>query len=77
MIFYNFFKCWYFKISARKILKLKITTVIFSSIFIEKTNSIQVAFYASLQSHKEENLIASSEFEAMYYDKINLLGQVA
>ena len=58
-------------------MKLKITTVIFSSILIEKTNSIQVAFYASLQSHKEENLLASSEFEAMYYDKINPLGQVA
>ena len=52
-------------------------TVIFSSILIEKTNSIQVAFYASLQSYKEENLIASSEFEAKYYDKINPLGQVA
>ncbi len=57
--------------------QLKITTVIFSSILIEKTNSIQVAFYASLQSHKEKSLIASSEFEAMYYDKINPLGQVA
>ncbi len=57
--------------------KLKITTVIFSSILIEKTNSIQVAFYASLQSHKEKSLIASSEFEAMYYDKINPIGQVA
>ena len=28
-------------------------------------------------TYKEENLIASSEFEAMYYDKINPLGQVA
>ena len=40
-------------------MELKITTVIFSSILIEKTNSIQVAFYASLQSYKEENLIVN------------------